>query len=1072
MGEERKEHREIKEYKINTELHLFRKMSLKKSQLLTYGLLLSLGLLLYEVQWFYELFFQYEVKDILLNVGLSIPLFWVGTNIFSLIQNRFNFPLCHLYLILLLTAFYRGLIPEIHHIPLLIEGTHYLPYTLFGPLFWQLHQMLTEQLGEMYTDHARLAKEGNPVTVIRLLFAALLFGLLAFFGEDALVFCQQNTIAFGWQIGMLIILGVYWGKVPAFGAFRQNLMRLNEEHSAWGLLKQGFFRKLILLVAFSFSVYIVFQWVFWDIFVQRYLNDYLGLRVFYGLLALALPLQLVMEYFARPSLNRRFGVAFPINITAGLFVVLAGITAAIGWQFGADPNEPTHLLYFLLILFNLFVSQLIFWGLSQPSLKIYTLTNHALLRLDYVNRINRIGMVLGGCLALVYIFWWKDHEYFQEYLAHLLMFIPCVGLFIMSKLVYSRYQKALKEAIQRDKPEAPKSALVTESMEDIILRKLEQFPTPFFGNLLLEYNYLEGEKFLRKQAEEQYQGPLEGLLLGQFRWRAMIEVLPHLLARMNTDRFSFSEYQWKTKVVTEDLERFKYKCEHLLFGFQMSDSQLPHERRKGAYLLARASEEEQHRFFPKLFLDDDFWVRKAAAEAAVGISDTTVQRQLLQLLEEESLHHTIAHTVSASSQDWMGVLKSFFEMPGQKETVKIGIVGIYGALKSEEAIDELLELLEYPQPAVALRALEKLVESKTNLSKGKHLKIRREIMEYVQVALWNFQAIEDIQNAKGDKALAEAMDEEIYSTYNRILNLLALIFDSQSIALVRINLFSKVYEQHSYALELLEWLLDEELQVLLLPVMGKSEPQDKLKKLKDFYLTKPLAYEELLRTLVLRDYRFINRWTKAVAMQLLKGKQDPENEKLYLANLINPDALLAETAAQCLKSINEELFTLSADRFVSHPHFAGRALLGEEDQQTFLSQFDKIKLLQSTQYFRSAGGMDLRPLAAAMREYPIVSGPGVWAGRSEEIGAYLVVDGAVALSVGEEKWTLEKGDLFLPFENISPDLPAQLQGLADGRLFYIPSAQLVQQLMANEALTLLLINRTTEVLNSQSEVYA
>ncbi|BDD01344.1 hypothetical protein [Persicobacter psychrovividus] len=1047
-------------------------MSLKTSQLLSYGFLLSISIILYEIQWVNELFYKGAVDNILLNLLLSLPLMWVGSKLFSLLQNRFNLAVTHGFLLVILGSFYYFL-SSFESLPKLVDAVVYLPYTLFGPLFWLLHQMLIEQLSEIYSDHARLVKEGNPITLLKQLLASAMFlGLLFLDNTSSSWWLNSQTGGVLQLIIFVVALGLHL-KITALSDFRQNLMRLDQDNTVSKLFRNKFFLSLVFLLAVTTCSFFVFHSFFWGAFLLRYPGEEEGLHNFYALVALVLPLQLLLEFYVRPLLNRRYGLSYSLEVSVVLLSLLSLATPLIGWQFGGSPEEPTHLLYFLFIFFTFFMMQLLMGGLIYPTIKIYMVAYPVAVRIDYVNKILRSGFVIGGGITYVYLIFLKDLVWFSGYRSGLLVISPFLLIWLFVKLVNARYKKALRDVMDQEQPERPNSLAKRVDAEQFLIAQLEQQPDAFLGNLLLDINHIKGEQLLLKWVREHYQGPEEGFILGQLRWRGLISALPFLKDRITTDRFSFSEFQQLALITTEDLERFKFKCEHLQFSFQMVDSQLPHERRKGAHLLSNASLEDQHRFFPKLFLDEDYLVKKAAIEASVAVEKEHVCRQLLQLLKWEGLHHSIANTVSLSKTNWMPLLKSFFRMPGQKEVIQIGIVRIYGALKSENAIDELLNLLEYPQPSVSSAALQQLVNYQRNLSGEKHLKIRREIFELVQVTLWNLQVREDVKQYQGDEGLLVALKQEIKDNYSDILKMLTLIFDSDSMALVRDNLFSPVYEQQSYAIELLDWLLDDEMKATVMPILGRYSPEEKIKQLRDFYLTYSLPYEQLLQTLVLRDYRYVNRWTKAVAMQLLKSYHSKQSHRIFVANLVNPDVLLAETAAQCLKQIDEGSFNRIALRFIANANFAGRALMGadEDANRPFLSQFDKIKLLQHTTFFKRVSGIDLRPMAATMIELTAQAGEVIWQRQSGEMSAFLVERGEISLKTVDQQLSLTAGELFLPYMLDQAEQTGVVSAITNSRLFYWTAESLNQHLMGNQALLLPLIYHAENRLNSAEALH-
>ena len=105
-----------------------------------------------------------------------------------------------------------------------------------------------------------------------------------------------------------------------------------------------------------------------------------------------------------------------------------------------------------------------------------------------------------------------------------------------------------------------------------------------------------------------------------------------------------------------------------------------------------------------------------------------------------------------------------------------------------------------------------------------------------------------------------------------------------------------------------------------------------LERLQNTFPTEPMPKRDVLQLLIQKDYKWINRWTKACAIHDLSGYNDPEDTSIFIANLINPHPMLREAAAQALFKHNADILQQSMLRFDNKlQYIAANELLSRPD---------------------------------------------------------------------------------------------------------------------------------------------
>ena len=149
-----------------------------------------------------------------------------------------------------------------------------------------------------------------------------------------------------------------------------------------------------------------------------------------------------------------------------------------------------------------------------------------------------------------------------------------------------------------------------------------------------------------------------------------------------------------------------------------------------------------------------------------------------------------------------------------------------------------------------------------------------------------------------DKLLEVALVEENKQNNEDLFVVMSLIYDSQSVQLVRDNIEFDTPESVAYAIELLSIFVDDALKRKILPLFDDLTPQERVRQLSPYYAPERYRdYADALVQLIHRDYNSLNRWTKALALYRLSFMKEAPITRALIANIYNPDMLLLQTTA-------------------------------------------------------------------------------------------------------------------------------------------------------------------------------
>ncbi len=244
--------------------------------------------------------------------------------------------------------------------------------------------------------------------------------------------------------------------------------------------------------------------------------------------------------------------------------------------------------------------------------------------------------------------------------------------------------------------------------------------------------------------------------------------------------------------------------------------------------------------------------------------------------------------------------------------------------------------------------------------------------------------------------------------------LLSLVYDPNSIQLVRQNVESRTSEGIVYAIELLNVFIADELKPVLFPLLDEISIQEKIEKLQQHYFREKFDASQVLIEIINRDYNFINRWTKACAMYRYCSMPDAKVTDDMVANLFNPDSLLRETAGYAIYKLDKEAYHKYTKRIGEEKKTLDSIILvqdriGNKKQL----QIEKVFVLKDVKAFASIHGVFLSGIADNIEEIHYKKGDSILKkGATGNIPLYVVVEGTIEVREANAVIArLAKGDL-------------------------------------------------------------
>lgn len=336
-------------------------------------------------------------------------------------------------------------------------------------------------------------------------------------------------------------------------------------------------------------------------------------------------------------------------------------------------------------------------------------------------------------------------------------------------------------------------------------------------------------------------------------------------------------------------------------------------------------------------------------------------------------------TLSAGGDDVLPVINQVFQKSDQSKEALQRVVKIMGRLGSEEATDYLWDKIEYPDRKIVREILLSIRNANFKLNESHTARISALLDIEIGKAFWNMASQSELVDTDHNRHLIASLTHEIESNFEFIYINLSILYDPASIQLVKENVESGTADGVTYAIELLDVLISKELKPKLFPLIDDISVREKLDKVQEFYPR--ISFNELqtYNYIVNRDFNYINRWTKACALHSMSFHPGTKINQGLIAQLFNPDLLLAENAAQVIRKLSQDRLLEIIDRmpddrkYYLKDRMRSAALVGEVEEKNKL-RFSKTLMLSKLEVFKPVVKLHLSQLVEMIHVVKIRKG--------------------------------------------------------------------------------------------------
>jgi ATP:ADP antiporter, AAA family len=706
-------------------------------------------------------------------------------------------------------------------------------------------------------------------------------------------------------------------------------------------------------------------------------------------------LSLIMQTFINNRIISNYGLRIALFILPIVVGILAILAAGIGGIFGFDKAlAPAGFIYFFLFvaltrLFNWTLRE----SLENPVFKLLFIPLDTRLRFHAQSKVEGLINECSRFVAGALIFSFAFIPFFK--IIHIPVLLACLvaGYLVVVYKLYNGYRSKIRQKL--------------EAVNNVKLEKLDRgynVVTSKLENLLHERNSSRAVfsyKLLEKINASNMGQWINTLIKNEdeaTRHYAQ-EKINELKGLSVSDRYVIKIDQQKASDGKNVLSKFDLQSildneGDITKGRiqKLSRSSDPNDRLYAAELLLHAGREEGTAFLMELLQDLEPKVRNTAIKTSIKRATPEIINILIDNLSNPVFSNQALNALVLIGPDTLGALESAFYRSGQNTQVMLKIIQVMGRIGGQRVKELLWNKIDYPNKVVVSQVLLSLGEAGFKAGISQITRIKYAIEADIADIRWNLSAIQEVSDEAFARQIKQALRWEIKNDIEHVYMLLAMLYDTRSIQLVKENIESGTADGVTYAVELLDVFLIDQLKQRVIPILDDLTEIERINRLEDYYPRVKLDSRLVLKFIINRDFTQSNRWSKACVINQIAMLRLGDFKMDLIAQLFNPDLLIREISASALYQISPNEYHVHAKRLGdgNRRHLDEVILFGRK-----MSRFETVMFFLKLPIFSNVAGITLSYLADISEEIHMKEGDRLVLDERFNNNFFVVVSGNV-----------------------------------------------------------------------------
>lgn len=922
----------------------------------------------------------------------------ITTFLFAYFQNRIKFSTLILFIYVSIFLYLVGIILYFK-----IYSSLYMIYLLFvmmGPLtalvllsFWGIFGRLFD-LRQSKRIIGGIDTGQLTGTIMAFIVVSLLSKLNVIDDSSNLIFVSAVSV-----LGAIIFL-LEISKLYDLNIVKKKSKEEVAETKFRKILKDRYVILLAVFVTVSVIVYKFVDYSFLQVTPMQFPDEQLRLTflsVFNGGIMI---LSFLIQTFVNDRIIMNYGLKVSLLVLPTILMVFTFAAIITGSIFGYTLGAESKFIYFFLCisLSKLFATS-VRDALENPAFKLFFLSLDLKVRFDIQAKvegvINQFGNIVAGAILVILGVGYFTYIQLIHY-SFLLVFILIGMIYVVYKL-YNQYRSSLKQKLENQKESIDSMIEGNENITKLLELQTDHGDpfTAIFSLKVLEI--IEPVSFESRLVSSlgHRSDMVREYVLRKIEKNKSIQAVDKISDLIRNES-SEEIKQLASKVSRQMQKSDKLKLTQFQF-FILIKSENPVDREFAARFLTKYNSEDYRHFMAELLSDVDPNVRGTALISASRLGNRVFWPNLIDNLSLSPYSGAAFAALVNIGTPVLDVLENAFYKTDQEISTLVQIVKIYGRIGGEKAIKYLWKKIDYPNKDVGSQVLRSLGTGNFLAQGPEVIKLKSYINKYISFIAWNMAAIRELPGGTNWNLLKDSLKEENEFNYDHLYLLLSLIYEKQSIQLVRENINSGTVDGVTFAIELLDVFVSEDIKNVLVPVLDDISTEEAIRRLQEHFPRESYSPQRLLIQIINRDYNFINLWTKTCAIYNLGLMDEAKVSDDLIANLFNRDSLIREMAAWAIYQIDPAAYEQHTQRIpekikkeldeVIIPHNTGTIFIRS-------TKFHRVQFLRKVKIFSHLPAMILYNIAMQMMEVKILKGGLIYDyGNVKDSTLYILVRG-------------------------------------------------------------------------------
>ncbi|HEX8040368.1 MAG TPA: HEAT repeat domain-containing protein [Chryseosolibacter sp.] len=783
-----------------------------------------------------------------------------------------------------------------------------------------------------------------------------------------------------------------------FGPLVRRATSLNKLFTDKYILSLSFFL-LISMVTLMFS-----QYAFQELVREQY-PDERELTTFNSFFTGAVyGLSLILQTFINNRIIANYGLRislFILPLVVGLFA-LGALIVGTALGFTRDVSASGFLYFFLFVALSRLFNWTIRDSLENPVFKLFFIPLDNRYKFNIQSKVEGLVNESARFIAGILIFSFAFIPQFKIFHLSILILILVGIYFILINNLYHGYRSKIRQKLENTNEEEKQDKL-EKGFKQITLRLEQMLTTPQPEKAVFSFKLLEKINAANTSGWVNQLMKNEDEVTRHFAQERMNELKGLSVSDQYVIRMDADKVRGEVKNLLSKTE-IKYLLQS---GGDVTKSRIqklakssnPNDRHYATELLLHAPKEEGVAYLMELLNDSEPKVRNTAIKTAVKRYNHEVVNALIENLGNPMYSNQALNALILIGQDCLPSLELAFYRSGQNTQVMLKILQVIGRTGGPRAKELLWNKIDYPNKIVVSQVLLSLGECGFKAGPLQATRIRYAIEADVADIRWNLSAIQEIGDDGFNDQVKTSLRWEVQNDIEHIYMLLAMLYDTRSIQLVKENIDSGTADSITYAIELLDVFLSDQLKQRVIPVLDDLTDTERINRLDNFYPRVKLDSKLVLKFIINRDFTQSNRWTKACVIFQI-GMQRIEDFKLDLiAQMFNPDAFIKEVSAWALYQMNPAEYHKNVRRLGDYQRRELDDLIVHSKKMT---RFEKVLFFQKVPVFENIAGIVLSHLADISEEVRLRTDETLILDEKSNSFFYVIVSGAIDFYQGGE----------------------------------------------------------------------